>query len=415
MATTLGPLKIFAQTTVSNSSTVKLSLSSGNILSGGDNTSFGTTLSTPYQFPAGKIIKSPMVIYTSIDIPTNIEISALELKAVATNDSGANIALIGPGGSLGSSPGISVQKGLYYPILKTGSLPSIGIATCNHHTVSVRSQFPGAFPVFSDVDVNPTTGIYNKKMYISVIYLPVSLPHDPVVTYAPFNVAISLYGKEIIQVVPPPPPPVKTVSPTPTVEAPKPVVPPVQQTVPPIQTVQPLPKPTIPPVTNTIPKVEQTPIPQIRVPSTPVSSIYTPPEESQLAVQCVDRTSISLYGILTGPEFESEYIETIRQAVRVCEQIIWQANQTIIFSFATPFNPLLKRGQTIRIISNIYETEDFVVDFLALIKSISHVFDVTTGQVTTQILARGTEYVFSSSLASSDPTEIVDERQLLSL
>src|SRR5215204_2674742 len=142
-------------------------------------------------------------------------------------------------------------------------------------------------------------------------------------------------------------------------------------------------------------------------PPPPVKPPPPNPKQTQLVVVVNDLTSQGLYGILKGPEYESDYIETVRQATRVGEQIIFQANQVISISFTIPYDPRVKRGKTIRVQTLL--SGGFT--FHGLVKAVGHTFDSNSGQVITQISARCLEYKFASSLTTFDINERLDQRQ----
>lgn len=109
-----------------------------------------------------------------------------------------------------------------------------------------------------------------------------------------------------------------------------------------------------------------------------------------------DTDSIALYGARRGPEYQSDLVETVLQAKRVAEQIIWQTNQMIECQFSLPYNPELDRGQTLRL-----NSENEGVDIWGLIKSVGHHFDVKTGQVSTQVVMLAPEFVMTSQIGET--------------
>jgi hypothetical protein len=130
------------------------------------------------------------------------------------------------------------------------------------------------------------------------------------------------------------------------------------------------------------------------------------PTGDQVNVVVDDQNSQSLYDIQPGDEFQSNYIETNVQAVRVAENIIWQKNQIIVVTFTLPYNPDLKRGQSV---SLNFERAGFSI--LALVKSIGHTFTGDNNRgASTQVVCRATEYIFESSLAELGD-EVLDRRQ----
>lgn len=121
-----------------------------------------------------------------------------------------------------------------------------------------------------------------------------------------------------------------------------------------------------------------------------------PPTEKTVMAFVTDTDSIALYGPRRGSEYQSDLIETTTQAKRVAEQVIWQSNQVISYQFSTPYNPELRRGQTLRL-----NSASEGVDIWGIIKDVGHAFDVKTGQVATQVVVRAPEFVMTSQLGET--------------
>jgi len=130
-------------------------------------------------------------------------------------------------------------------------------------------------------------------------------------------------------------------------------------------------------------------------------------DEEKVSCFVEDLNSQQLYGLRPNRrEEQSDFIETETQACRVAEAIIWNRNQVLETSWATTFNPSVKRGQTHRV-TNLSKG----IDILGIIKSVGHQFDINSGSVTTEILMRSTEYIFQSALGEINEGEKLDKRQ----
>lgn len=137
----------------------------------------------------------------------------------------------------------------------------------------------------------------------------------------------------------------------------------------------------------------------------------TVPEE-QVSVVVQDSICNELYGFRPGKEEQSDFIETQKQALRVGEYMLWQAQMVISTEFSVPFNPAIRRGQTIRV-----RNTDKNIDILGIVKDVSH--GIRTGlnatgnnlAAVTRIQLRSAEYIFRSTLGEADPQEILDQRQ----
>ena len=138
----------------------------------------------------------------------------------------------------------------------------------------------------------------------------------------------------------------------------------------------------------------------------PVSSsaAYTdeavPPEFDttylQIGAEVIDAASAEKYGPRKPPTYASPYIETRTQCVRVAEEIIKESNKVWRISFSFPLNPMVKRGQTARIVNDV-----LAMDFTDTIRDVRHFFNLRTGEATTEVSMRAAEYVFEGSLAEN--------------
>ena len=379
MATTIGPYKLLFEQQVQNTQERDFSLVSGEFLEG-DSDESGNPFTSTVGPTIAELTQEPITQYTTFDLSSGLLFSSLEVKHKAYNADGTEgfFIISGSGDGTRTIGTIVVKRGLYY--LEYGGSPAQGFNIIEANAPSARAFNPTLFPILSNAKVNSDTGIFDKKLYISIFFMPTAVPNDYVRTIPEYTVFLQLFGKEITETTPPEEKPKNDPDePAPTDDGDDP---------------------------EDVDDPEDIP----EDPPEPDEPEYSPPEETQLSVRVTDLISQSLYGILVGSEFESEYIETIRQAIRVGEQIIWQSNQTLIFAFSIPFDPSIRRGDTIGIQSSLYALEGFILDSVALVKSVSHVFDSQSGAVTTQIIARGTEYIFQSSLVPSDPTENIDQR-----
>lgn len=380
MATKLGPQELLVETNVENTSEVKLSLLDGTIV--GESSTGASGLANFTGVSISEATREPFLYFVEIDLPADANIPSLDVQYRGFYSNSQAIPVGTSGGSTYGKGTVFLYKGLRYMSF------SNSWAVKNANKASDRAFNPTLFPVNSNVNI-ADNGIYNGKLYCTVIFFPFNpIPTRSYTTlYPEYTVLISVYGKRVIEITPPPPEPEED-DPSPEPE---------------------LPPETESPPTEDIPDNTEEPEPEAEEEDEPEEP-YQPPEETQLSVRVTDATSQALYGALPGPEFESEYIENTRQATRVAEQIIWQSNQTIILTFSIPYNPTIRRGQTIGVQSSLYAADNFIISFTALVKSYSHVFDANSGEVTTQIVARGSEYVFVSSLSESDPTETIDLR-----
>lgn len=121
-----------------------------------------------------------------------------------------------------------------------------------------------------------------------------------------------------------------------------------------------------------------------------------PPTEKTVTAFLTDTDSIALYGARRGQEYSSDLIETVKQAKRVAEQLIWQSNQDVECQFSVPYNPELERGQTLRLNSEVEG-----VDITGIIKSTGTQFDVKSGQVVTQVVMMAPEFVMNSQIGET--------------
>lgn len=117
-----------------------------------------------------------------------------------------------------------------------------------------------------------------------------------------------------------------------------------------------------------------------------------PPEEKQIYALVEDLTSQELYGVRPN-EYQSDLIETVTQAQRVGEQIIWQSNMTVQCQLSVPYNPQLLIGQTIRV-----HSDNEGIDMTGILKNFSHSTSTVTGLATTQLVIALPEYIFESAL-----------------
>lgn len=141
------------------------------------------------------------------------------------------------------------------------------------------------------------------------------------------------------------------------------------------------------------------------------TSLEPTAEQTSSQVTCIfnDSKSFGLYGFFPSEEFQSDYIETVTQACRVAEKIVWERNQVLETSFSVPYNPDVFVGQTVEV---RYREADFSI--FGIVKSVGHTF-TTGGEVATQVVVRSTEYVFDSLLGSASSEERVDQRQLINV
>jgi hypothetical protein len=134
------------------------------------------------------------------------------------------------------------------------------------------------------------------------------------------------------------------------------------------------------------------------------------PTGNQVNVVVDGVNSQSLYGIQPGDEFQSNWIETNVQAIRVAESIIWQKNQVLTASFTVPYNPDVRRGMTVSL-----RLDRINFSMLGLVKTVGHTFSGSENRpASTQVVMRATEYIFESSLAELG-LERFDERQVISV
>lgn len=132
------------------------------------------------------------------------------------------------------------------------------------------------------------------------------------------------------------------------------------------------------------------------------------PTGNQINVVVDDSNSQSLYDIQLGDEYQSNWIETNLQATRVAESIIWQRNQVLTATFTVPYNPDIRRGLTM-----FLQLNRIGFSMMGLVKSVGHTFSGADDRpVATQIVIRGTEYIFESSLALLGQ-EVFDRRQVI--
>lgn len=141
-----------------------------------------------------------------------------------------------------------------------------------------------------------------------------------------------------------------------------------------------------------------------------LGSIPQQPVEEEVACVVIDRVSQSLYGVRVGKEEQSDFIETQRQACRVGEAILHQANLVRSVTFTVPYNPGIKRGQTLKVTN-----ADRGVDVLGLVKNVTHEFNTDASGNTliavTRVDIRAGEYIFRSGLGEKTPDERTDLRQ----
>lgn len=130
------------------------------------------------------------------------------------------------------------------------------------------------------------------------------------------------------------------------------------------------------------------------------------PSETQVSQIVDDSNSQALYGILSGPEFQSDYIETVTQCIRVAENIIWEHNNTIIITMNIPFDPTMRKGKTGAVVSA--KGKGFYS--VGIIRDFSHKFNIESGEVYTQIRITATEYIFQSILGGIDRAALIDQR-----
>lgn len=414
MSTVIGPEELLSTQTISNSSVTKMNTTNGKFISGTPDTSGVTSVNSGVSI--GQLLRSPITQFLSISLPSDVDVKSVRYT-VSVKDADNNPLSSFPDPQTGNN-GIRVVNGLSYLLTFGGQM-----ASANGANSPVRQTYESVFPVPSTYNIDGTSGIYGSTLYLTVFIIPVDYTssHDLIVTYKAYSGKIFIYGKRVKEVIPPASvaktTPTTTKTPEPTTNTANPET----KTIIPTKSTTPTTTSTTPTTDNTpiIPKVADTPTSGTTPGTTPVDkevptvvpvAPYIPPADTQVSVRVTDASSIALYGTLLGAEFESEYIENTRQAVRVAEQIIWQANQTITIAFSTPYDPTLRRGDTIQISSSLYAFEDFVLTFTGLVKSISHVFDANSGEVTTQVICRGTEYTFNSVLSASDETERIDGR-----
>lgn len=133
-------------------------------------------------------------------------------------------------------------------------------------------------------------------------------------------------------------------------------------------------------------------------------------------VSCVVQDSVcrELYGYRPGKEEQSDFIETQKQACRVGEAILWQAQMVISGQFSIPYNPAVRRGHTVRLRQLRSD-----IDILGIVKDVRHELRVgrdadsrNSLAAITQLSLRSTEYVFRSALGEQDPQELLDMRQV---
>jgi len=113
----------------------------------------------------------------------------------------------------------------------------------------------------------------------------------------------------------------------------------------------------------------------------------------QIGKEVSDLTSQDKYGVRKAGIFTSPFIETQTQCVRVAEEIIRESNKVWDVSFSIPMNPMLKRGQTVKITNTA-----LAIDLTDTVKNVRHFFDMTTGEATTEVFIKAAEYAFVSSL-----------------
>lgn len=123
---------------------------------------------------------------------------------------------------------------------------------------------------------------------------------------------------------------------------------------------------------------------------------------------CVeDKTSRDLYNYRPQVnDIQSDFVETQTQAIRVAENILWQSNMVLKDTFQGLYNPAIRRGDTVQLINTQKN-----INHYGIVKSVGHTYDPTSGKATTQVELRCTEYVFSSILGITVPTDKVDQRQ----
>lgn len=130
---------------------------------------------------------------------------------------------------------------------------------------------------------------------------------------------------------------------------------------------------------------------------------------NQIQATFIDLISQALYSKLPGEEYTSEYIETIRQAYRVAERIVWESNKTIYISFSMPYNPDIKRNMTAEV-----SYSRIGLQIRGLIINYGHTIQ-NDGICSTQVTIRATEYVFQSYLGEINLNERLDERQAINI
>ncbi len=128
--------------------------------------------------------------------------------------------------------------------------------------------------------------------------------------------------------------------------------------------------------------------------------------EEQICCRVEDPNSKILYGDRPATsDLQSDFVETQLQACRVAENLIWQQNKVLEVSFAIPFRPAIRRGQTIRVL-----IPQKNIDFLGIIKTFQHSFNFDQATVITRIQATTTEYVFNSGVGSKNSQDKIDLR-----
>jgi len=136
-------------------------------------------------------------------------------------------------------------------------------------------------------------------------------------------------------------------------------------------------------------------------------SSFSPNVDFSNVSACVEDTiSEGLYKIRPASgDLQSDFVETQRQAIRVAEQIEWQANMVLKDTFEVLYNPMVRRGHTVLVTNTLKN-----ISHLGIVKSVNHTFDVESGKASTQLEVRSTEYIFRSALGTINKDDNVDQR-----